>query len=269
MTDLQTSLPRLTAEEEEQYYTSEQSAEMAALRAASISEGTKRAERDSAMIGDSGYERIEADFYPTPPENVDCLLQHIIPHSSPSLIWEPACGDGAISERLMEFGYETWSSDLFDHGFGTPNMDFLAQTKLPNPNIRAIFTNPPYETISLIEEQWAYLVPLARKYGIRSNKVSLAELFLRHAIELMRPVKGQVAMFLRNEFDCGSKRMDLFSLPPFHKKIVVTKRPRWIADSTGSPRHNYSWFVFDWRHISGAAGVSYSHPDLAPGPVKQ
>jgi hypothetical protein len=52
-------------------------------------------------------------------------------------------------------------------------------------------------------------------------------------------------------------------MPPFHKKVVVTKRPRWIADSTGSPRHNYSWFIWDWRHVKGAASIVYSHPDRA------
>jgi hypothetical protein len=199
------------------------------------------AARDTAMLGGSGYERIEADFYPTPPENVDCLLEHFIPHGGRHLVWEPACGKGDISMRLNEYGLETWNTDLHDQGFGIPGIDFLAQTTLPNPNIRTIITNPPYAD-------------------------GLAEAFVRHAIKLMEPVRGQVAMFLRNEFDCGKGRMELFQLPPFHRKVIVTKRPRWIAGSTGSPRHNYSWFVWDWRHKSGSAGISYSHPDFAPGP---
>lgn len=192
------------------------------------------ARKDSAMLGDSGYERIEADFYPTPPENVDCLLTHMLPQG---LVWEPACGDGAISKRLMEFGYETWSSDLHDHGFGTPNMDFLKTTDLPNSKVRCIITNPPYG--------------------------ELVEKFINHALNLMEPVRGQVALFLRNEYDCGSRRMSLFGMPPFHKKIVVTKRPRWIEGSTGSPRHNYAWFVWDWRHVKGPASIVYSHPSTA------
>jgi hypothetical protein len=204
--------------------------------------------RDSSMLGESGYARIEADFYPTPPENVDCLLQHFAPHGGKNLVWEPACGRGDISKRLMDFGFETWSSDLFDQGFGTPGMDFLKRTDLPNPLIRSIITNPPYAATEEYPE-------------------GLAEAFVRHALELMKPVRGQVAMFLRNEFDCGKKRMPLFSLPPFHKKIVVTKRPRWIEGSTGSPRHNYAWFVWDWRQKAGAAAIAYSHPDAASGPL--
>lgn len=252
MTDIN-HLPRLTAEEEEQYYTVEQSAEMAAIRAAgNVSKGTARAKKDSAMIGESGYERIEADFYPTPPENVDCLLQHVAIHPH---VWECAAGKLDISHRLTEFGHSVVSSDLLNHGGAGAYLDFVGDfldiAEMPIfhdeesgtfTQTRAIVTNPPYG--------------------------DLVEKFIRHALKLTQPVKGQVAMFLRNEYDCGKGRMDLFALPPFHKKIVVTKRPRWIEGSTGSPRHNYAWFVWDWRHIGGAAGIAYSHPDFAPGPVK-
>lgn len=209
------------------------------------------AAKDKAMLGDSGYERIEADFYPTPPENVDCLLEHFTPFSLMAvpedgglLIWESACGKGDISDRLGEYGFNTINTDLHNQGYGRSGVDFLAQTGLPDPRVRCIITNPPYVD-------------------------GMAEKFVRHALKLMQPVRGQVAMFLRNEFDCGKNRMDLFSMPPFHKKIVVTKRPRWIEGSTGSPRHNYAWFIWDWRHKAGPATVAYSHPDFAPSPNKQ
>ena len=208
--------------------------------AASKAVGRVRALKDSAMVGPSGYERIAADHYPTPAENLDCLLQHVAIHEN---VWECASGEGNLSVRFHEFGHTVWSSDIIDYGLDErfTLADFLQQTKLPDPSIRAIVTNPPYEG-------------------------DLPEQFIRHALKLMKPVKGQVAMFLRNEYDCSKKRMGLFSLPPFHKKIIVTKRPRWIAESSGSPRHNYAWFVWDWRHIAGAGGIAYSHPDFAPGP---
>lgn len=198
------------------------------------------AKKDAAMLGDSGYERIEADHYCTPAENVNCLLQHVSIHES---VWECAAGKGNISERMIEFGHKVWNSDIIDYGYDKDFRlgSFLDIHELPDPSIRAIITNPPY--IGDMPEQ-----------------------FIRHALKLMQPVKGQVAMFLRNEYDCSKGRMDLFGLPPFHKKIVVTKRPRWVEGSTGSPRHNYSWFVWDWRHKAGAAGIAYSHPDFAPKP---
>jgi hypothetical protein len=197
--------------------------------------------KDAAMLGDSGYERIEADHYCTPPENVDCLLQHVNIHPN---VWECAAGKGDISQRLTDFGHTVWSSDIIDYGYEDRfNLgDFLKMTKLPDPSIKAIVSNPPYAG-------------------------DLPEQFIKHALKLMQPVKGQVAMFLRNEYDAGKGRMPLFGLPPFHKKIVVTKRPRWVVGSTGSPRHNYSWFVWDWRHKAGAAGIAYSHPDFAPSPT--
>ncbi len=210
--------------------------------AVSKAQGRTKAMKDAAMIGDSGYERIEADHYPTPPEYLDCLLQHVNIHQN---VWECASGEGNLSLRFHEFGHTVWSSDIIDYGLDErfTLQNFLEAKKLPDPSIRAIVTNPPFEG-------------------------DLPEEFIRHALKLMKPVKGQVAMFLRNEYDCSKKRMPLFSLPPFHKKIVVTKRPRWIADSKGSPRHNYAWFVWDWRHIAGGGGISFAHPDFAPGPEK-
>ena len=210
--------------------------------AVSKAQGRTKAMKDAAMIGDSGYERIEADHYPTPPEYLDCLLQHVNIHPN---VWECASGEGNLSLRFHEFGHTVWSSDIIDYGLDErfTLQNFLETKKLPDPSIRAIVTNPPYEG-------------------------DLPEEFIRHALELMKPVKGQVAMFLRNEYDCSKKRMPLFSLPPFHKKIVVTKRPRWIADSKGSPRHNYAWFVWDWRHVAGGGGIAFAHPDFAPGPEK-
>jgi hypothetical protein len=53
-------------------------------------------------------------------------------------------------------------------------------------------------------------------------------------------------MLLRNEFDCGLKRVGLFENYPFSAKLVLTSRPRWIENSKTSPRHNYSWYVWNW-----------------------
>jgi hypothetical protein len=190
--------------------------------------------KDAAMLGDSGYERIDADAYFTPPENVDCLSQFV---DLPKHIWEPACGSGNITQRLKEFGHEVISSDLNDYGFEDQiaTIDFLATTTMPD-GCRAIVTNPPYG--------------------------DMVEKFIRHGLKLTKAKGGLVALFLRNEYDCGKNRMDLFADRPFSKKIIVTKRPRWIEGSSGSPRHNYAWFVWDYRQ-HGAASVHYSHPDFA------
>ena len=208
--------------------------------AAEQAQGRIAANKDSAMIGGSGYDRIEADHYNTPHENLNCLLQHVNIHEK---VWECAVGKGNLAEQLHDFGHTVWSSDIIDYGFDErfTLSNFLEQTALPDPSIKAIVTNPPY-----FED--------------------MPEQFIRHALRLMKPVNGQVAMFLRNEYDCSKGRMDLFGMAPFHKKIIVTKRPRWVEGSKGSPRHNYAWFVWDWRHKAGPAAITYSHPDFAPKP---
>lgn len=197
------------------------------------------AHNDAAMSGQLDYERRDHDFYATPPENVDCL--HLEEPLDGTRWWEPACGTGNISIRVEELtGQKVLSTDLIDRGYGLGGMDFLQVTKVAD-GITGIITNPPFD--------------------------DLAEAFIRHAIDLMRPINGKVIMFLRNEYDCGKTRRGMFNGNnpkfPFAHKIVVTKRPRWIEGSTGSPRHSYAWFVWDFAH-EGGAYISYVHPDDCP-----
>ncbi len=224
------------------------------------------------MSGQVNYERIANEFYPTPTGFVRCLASHFSLHDTNW--WEPACGEGHIAFEVVKLtGVAVRCSDIIRYPkFGdkvhlVEEVDFLSLREAPR-GVTGIITNPPYLTINVVDEpeegedDWRYLAPLARSYGIRSKRVSLAELFLRHAIELMRPVQGKVAMFLRNEFDCGSKRMNLFQHSTYQMKIICTERPRWIEGSTGSPRHNYSWYCFDWRNESDPV-VRYAHPKTA------
>jgi len=59
--------------------------------------------------------RAAFEFYPTPPEATRALLSVETFEGS---IWEPACGDGAISKVLTEAGYQVVSTDLIDRGYG-------------------------------------------------------------------------------------------------------------------------------------------------------
>lgn len=196
---------------------------------------------DPCMLGEPQFERVEGDFYPTPPENLDCLAHYL--DLLNLWVWECACGEGDLSKRLLELGVRgVISTDLFDRGFGTPNIDFLkcptVPAKILTSGQAAIVTNPPYG--------------------------ELAEQFIRHALELMKPHGGLVAMFLRNEYDCAKERMDLFRDHPFAMKLIVTKRPRWIKGSKGSPRHTYAWYVWDFRRpTEQSPKILYLHPDEA------
>jgi methylase of polypeptide subunit release factors len=98
------------------------------------------------------------------------------------------------------------------HGFEVAASDI-------NTGAAAVITNPPY---------------------------GMAEQFIAHALDLMEP-NGLVAMLLRVDYDSAETRRYLFDAP-FAKKVVLTKRIRWIKNSTGSPSFNHAWFVWDWLH---------------------
>jgi hypothetical protein len=67
--------------------------------------------------------RADHDFYPTPPEAVRALLSV---EQFDGTIWEPACGDGAISRELEAHGHNVVSTDLIDRGYGQSGSDFLS-----------------------------------------------------------------------------------------------------------------------------------------------
>lgn len=174
----------------------------------------------------SGYKRKVLDYYPTPPEVTAALLGFI--DGRPGTIWEPACGQGHMVTALHS-RFLVLASDV------KIGVDFLKCQKLPDPSIRGIITNPPY---------------------------NLAPEFCRHALALTRPVKGFVAMLLKIDFDSAGGRADLFrDCPAWSRKIVLTKRIVFFVDKkTGkpkaSPSTNHAWFLWSWRH-EGEARLSY------------
>lgn len=101
-----------------------------------MDEKLKRAQSLVGTNNDGG--RPENDFYPTPPEGTLALLK-VEKFNGP--IWEPACGDGAMSRVLEQAGYTVESSDLEPRNFGY-QLDFLLADKLIAPNV---VTNPPFK----------------------------------------------------------------------------------------------------------------------------
>src|SRR5277367_5290169 len=68
------------------------------------------------------------DFFPTPRWATFALIDN---ERFDGIIWEPACGDGAMSDVLVEGGYKVESSDLFDRGYGEIGHDFLKTDRRP------------------------------------------------------------------------------------------------------------------------------------------
>src|SRR3990167_1838690 len=90
--------------------------------------------------------RKKDDFYATPPEVTRALLSN---ERFNGPIWEPACGDGAMSEVISkEYGYEVFSSDLVHRGYHDQKTtaDFLTHpVQLLPIVVGSIITNPPFK----------------------------------------------------------------------------------------------------------------------------
>ena len=89
-------------------------------------------------------EREENDYYATDPIAIDVLLNDGNIKLDKD-VWECACGDGCLSERLKEYGYNVYSSDLVDRGYGDSGIDFLTYNEKWHGDI---ITNPPYKYAS-------------------------------------------------------------------------------------------------------------------------
>lgn len=85
------------------------------------------------------------DFYQTPDVATRALLG--TGELTNRLIWEPACGAGAISEVLKEHDYDVISTDRYERGYGTTGEEwnFIAPgAERPWANLATIVTNPPF-----------------------------------------------------------------------------------------------------------------------------
>ena len=118
-----------------------------------------------AYVGhNANGDRHKNDFYATPSLATQELLKK---ECFGGTLWECACGDGAISKVLIDNGYDVYSSDLIDRGYGE-QLDFLQSDK----KVDNIITNPPF---NLSTEFTLHALKLARKKIIMLNKLSFLE----------------------------------------------------------------------------------------------
>ena len=179
-----------------------------------------------------GVIRIADDFYRTPASSTRALLraEHL-----PPKVWEPACGDGAISEVLMQAGHQVISTDLVDRGYGETRRDFLMESSLCAP---AIVTNPPFK---------------------------LADEFVLQALRLGAE---KVAMFMRLAWLEGSGRHTrLWSKHPPARIWVFSKRQTlWRGDDPDARDKGgaicFGWFVWD-AGFSGAPALGWLNENAA------
>ena len=84
--------------------------------------------------------RHNEDYYATEPKAVKMLLEL---EKFKGIIWECACGEGHLSEEIKKFGFNVYSSDLIDRGYGNVK-DFLSIENFNETDMN-IITNPPYK----------------------------------------------------------------------------------------------------------------------------
>jgi len=191
--------------------------------------------RPARPIHVSAFERAGDDFYATPAWVTEALARHIRFRGQ---IWEPCCGNGAMSTVLGRHGYQVVSTDIADRGFGTSGVDFLACRTVPE-GCRSIVTNPPYGD--------------SGSHAGQSRSSTAMLNFLRHALMLTASVQGQLALLVRLQWIAGQRAAEVMSAAPFAAVIVLTQRILWFerGEDTKPAQHHHAWVVFDHAHPPG------------------
>lgn len=166
------------------------------------------------------------DFFPTPSWATEALIDN---ESFSGSIWECACGNGAMSNVLESVNSNTYSSDLYDRGYGDAGIDFLNSTR----RFDNIVTNPPYNSAE----------------GFVENGLRLAE--------------RKFALLLRLAFLEGANRQrTIFSKSPPSRVWVFSERITFYpagAEVKGSGTTAYAWFVWD-RDAPNATELKWIKP---------
>ena len=166
----------------------------------------------------SNYERAKHDFYATDPIAIDKLLSVETPYNK---IWENACGQKHLANRLTEKGFEVWATDIIDRDGVDKIVDFLDYLTPIKWN-GDILTNPPY--------RWA------QEWVERSMNILM---------------EGRsLYLFLKITFLESQSRLDMFKKYPPKKVLIFSKRIQVARNGEEemfkkSSAACYAWFVWE------------------------
>ncbi len=172
---------------------------------------------------ETSSERIERDFYPTPPWVVEALAEHI--DLAGLHIWECAAGNGEMAEALKAAGASVYATDIKRRGYRLDAVvNFVAAESAGPWAFDGLVTNPPFGP-----------------HG------KLAEQFIKSGLQQIRCCPF-IALLLPADFDSAKTRAQLFAgCPHFAGKIVLTKRIVWFANpdpQRENPKENSAWFLW-------------------------
>lgn len=168
-------------------------------------------------------EREENDYYATSPIAIDKLLKVETPNHN---IWECAAGEGHLSNRLKELGFNVFSSDVIERSFKLDAvidfLNFSGGARFSGD----ILTNPPYK---------------------------FAKEFVIHSLKNIK-YGNKIYMFLKLTFLEGKARYnEIFSkFPPkriyvFVDRLMCAKNGEFDKYNNHGIAHGavaYAWFVW-------------------------
>lgn len=206
-----------------------------AARLAQGLEPTRASLRHAIGTRSATKEERGNNLYETPVEAMHTLLAL---EEFSSIVWEPACGRGAISAMLEAAGYAVVLSDLVDYATADANgelqsvIDFR-DTKRGDGECHDIVTNPPY--------------------GDTMNA------FIAHALRVHKPRK--MALLLNTNayfgFDDPDRTFIMQECPParqyaFSRRLPMMHRDGWDGPKATS-QMNTEWFVWELQ-VDGTYG---------------
>jgi hypothetical protein len=173
----------------------------------------------SLMLGvNPNSKREENDFYATNPVALKLFLKEF--KELNNCVWECACGEGHLSQELINNGYIVQSTDLIDRGYEsfTEKISFLDCNTKWNGDI---LTNPPFK---------------------------LAEEFVEKGMNLIED-GNKLILFLKIQFLEGQKRKQMFSKYPLKYVYCHSSRQQCSMNADfvnlKATTQFYAWYVWE------------------------
>lgn len=173
----------------------------------------KRAQAIVGTNNDGG--RPEHDFYPTP-RGVTLALLDV--EAFPTVVWEPACGDGAISKVLWEHGFTVVSEDLIYRGYGVGDLDFLVNRE---KKADCIVTNPPFS--------------LANEFIKKAHDLGVSKVAYFMKLAALETLERSYLL----------ERTGLSRVWVFRNRVLLTRNGK---PARGGGMIAFAWFVWDSLH---------------------
>jgi len=179
-----------------------------------------------------GNGRNAADFYTTPPECTIALLYEFGGLFEGLSVWEPACGDGAITKVLRSQNYRVFASDKYTRGYAISEVDFLKAEMWP----QSIITYPPF---------------------------NLAEQFIEKAVTRKVPF----AMLLKATYWHAAKHNELFNRTRPLAVMAMSWRPAMSPESGKRETMDFIWTVWGSEPSLETKYIVAKKPNLLPNKV--